>query len=142
MNDRCLFCGGDARDRDHLLHCDGRQGKIEAAAAARAWPAFDDAPGGLYGRQGDTPYETTSDTSAAAAGTVTRADLARDEAIVYRAIEARPRTCDEVEYLTGLAHQTASARIRGLVLRARVVDSGERRRTRRNRPAVVWRASE
>jgi hypothetical protein len=34
----CLFCGGDASAPDHLAHCDGRQGAIEAdpVLAARA----------------------------------------------------------------------------------------------------------
>ena len=27
----CLFCGGNAAEPDHLLHCDGRQGAAEAA---------------------------------------------------------------------------------------------------------------
>lgn len=26
----CLFCGGDASERDHLRSCDGRQGRVEA----------------------------------------------------------------------------------------------------------------
>jgi hypothetical protein len=26
----CLFCGGDASAPDHLAHCDGRQGQVEA----------------------------------------------------------------------------------------------------------------
>jgi hypothetical protein len=41
----CLFGGGDASERDHLLRCDGRQGALEAAAAA-AWPAFEAPPAG------------------------------------------------------------------------------------------------
>jgi hypothetical protein len=31
---RCLFCGGDASEADHLRRCDGRQGAIEAVADA------------------------------------------------------------------------------------------------------------
>jgi len=27
----CLFCGGDASEPNHLKHCDGRQGQVEAA---------------------------------------------------------------------------------------------------------------
>jgi hypothetical protein len=30
---RCLFCGGDRSEPDHLLHCDGRQGAREAEAS-------------------------------------------------------------------------------------------------------------
>lgn len=29
MRNRCLFCGGDASEPDHLVHCDGRQGAVE-----------------------------------------------------------------------------------------------------------------
>jgi hypothetical protein len=27
---RCLFCGGDVEHADHALHCDGKQGHVEA----------------------------------------------------------------------------------------------------------------
>jgi hypothetical protein len=27
---RCLFCGGDASERNHWWHCDGQQGHVEA----------------------------------------------------------------------------------------------------------------
>lgn len=40
--------------------------------------------------------------------------------------------------LSELSHQTASARVRGLVLRGRVKDSGKRRDTRSGRKATVW----
>jgi hypothetical protein len=32
----CIFCGGDASAPDHHLHCDGRQGHIEAAHGWRS----------------------------------------------------------------------------------------------------------
>jgi Fic family protein len=48
-------------------------------------------------------------------------------------------TCDEIERATGLSHQTASARLRELVLNGRIEDSGERRKTRSGRLATVWR---
>jgi hypothetical protein len=92
----------------------------------------------LYGGQGDVPFEAASDTSEAAAAAIV-GDLARLEAVVLSVIKARPCTCDAVEAVTGLAHQTASARIRALVLRDRLVDSGERAKTRHGRAAVVWR---
>lgn len=50
----------------------------------------------------------------------------------------RGATCDEVELQTGQKHQSASARIRELVLLGRVQDSGARRPTRSGRRAVVW----
>ncbi len=118
--DICLFCGQPAL-LDHA--CDGKQGHVEA----------------LYGAMGDVPFETGSDTSAAAASSLRDDDLSRLEALVYATLKVRPRTCDDVEAGTGLSHQTVSARIRGLVLRGRVVDSGRREKTRQGRNAVVWR---
>lgn len=48
-------------------------------------------------------------------------------------------TCDEVEVIAGMKHQTASARIRDLYLEGAILDSGERRPTRSGRSAVVWK---
>jgi len=121
----CRYCGGDASDPNHWLTCDGQQGRVEA----------------LYGDMGDVPFEVGSDTSAGAAAAIDPDDLARLEQLVYQTIAGTPHTCDEVEAITGLPHQTASARIRGLVLRAQIRDSGTRRKTRHNRSAVVWEAA-
>jgi len=120
---RCLFCGGDALTPDHFKYCDGRQGRIEA----------------LYGAQGDVPYETQSTTSAAAAATIGDTELGRLEAYVLSVVTKRPRSCDAIEVATGLSHQTVSARLRGLVLRNQIEDSGQKARTRSGRWAVVWR---
>ena len=54
-------------------------------------------------------------------------------------VTRQPRTCDAVEVITGLSHQTVSARLRGLVLRGQIEDSGSKARTRSGRWAVVWR---
>ena len=51
---------------------------------------------------------------------------------------AHGATCDEVEVLTGLRHQTVSARVRELALTGEIVNLGERRLTRSGRGAVVW----
>jgi predicted transcriptional regulator len=120
---RCLFCGGDASTIDHFRYCDGRQGRAEA----------------LYGSQGDVPFEVGSDTSAAAATTLRDAELSRLEARVLAVVTKCPRTCDAIETLTGLPHQTVSARLRGLVLRNQIENSGEKARTRSGRWAVIWR---
>ncbi len=50
-------------------------------------------------------------------------------------------TCDQVEEYTGLKHQTASARVNELKERGDIVDSGERRKTRSGRKAIVWKVS-
>lgn len=51
-------------------------------------------------------------------------------------------TCDEVEVKLGMIHQTASARIRELVLGHFIEDSGARRPTRHGRGARVYRELE
>ena len=69
-------------------------------------------------------------------------DLQRLERVVLDAIAyySESGLCDhEIEDVTGLKHQTASARRRALVLRGLVEDSGLRRRTDSGRMAVVWR---
>jgi hypothetical protein len=48
-------------------------------------------------------------------------------------------TGEEVCLATGLKAQTATARIRGLVLKGRLIDSGLVRRTSSGRSAIVWR---
>lgn len=47
-------------------------------------------------------------------------------------------TCEECEDALDLKHQTASARIRGLVQDAFLKDSGEKRLTKSGRKAIVW----
>jgi hypothetical protein len=129
---RCLFCSGDAASPEHFKYCDGRQGRFEAALEEP-----------LYGHQGDVPYEVSSATSAAAAATLTETEtLSRLEARVLAVVTERPRTCDAVEIVTGLSHQTVSARLRGLVLREQIENSGQKALTRSGRWAVVWRRHE
>lgn len=119
----CLFCGREDTGPNHGWVCDGRQGRVEA----------------LYGSQGDVPFETQSATSAAAAATLHDTELGRLEARVLAVVSKCPRTCDAIETVTGLSHQTVSARLRGLVLREQIEDSGQKARTRSGRWAVVWR---
>jgi hypothetical protein len=88
---------------------------------------------------GYPPFVAGSDTSAEAALQIAP-DTNRLRRLVLEAIDAgRGMTCCEVERNLGLRHQTASARIRELALKGRVVDSGERRLTASGRKAVVWR---
>ena len=84
-------------------------------------------------------------TSLAAARSITP-DLQRLERVVLEAIVNIDRkrggagACDhEIEVVTGLKHQTASARRRALVLRGLVEDSGVRRLTESGRGAIAWR---
>ena len=88
------------------------------------------------------PFVRESDTSEQAALSV-QPHLPRLERVVLTAIaDGGGRTSDEVEQATGLAHQTVSARIRGLVQRGLLADSGERRVTRSGRKAAVWTLKE
>ncbi|HCU25405.1 MAG TPA: hypothetical protein DF383_10320 [Deltaproteobacteria bacterium] len=48
-------------------------------------------------------------------------------------------TCDEAEQKLNLSHQCCSARIRELYQDGLIEDSGERRKTRSGRKAIVWK---
>lgn len=88
------------------------------------------------------PYVRGSETSFAAALSVS--DKVRGDAL--RVLEALRKagehgaTVDEIERDLGMLHQTAGARMRGLVLAGFVRDSGRQRPTRSGRAAVVWEA--
>ena len=47
-------------------------------------------------------------------------------------------TCDDLEAHLAMRHQTCSPRVNELVAQGRLLDSGQRRRTRTGRTAVVW----
>jgi hypothetical protein len=66
------------------------------------------------------------------------ADVAATRRVMLDLIEQRPRTCDEIVAL-GFAHQSASAAINWLMRQGHIVPSGEKRKTRMGRSAIVWR---
>lgn len=89
------------------------------------------------------PAVRSSDTSVAAGKSI-EPHLGRLEFLVLYRIASCPTnglTCDDVECLEGLSHQTVSARIRRLAQLGRIVDSGLRRKTRSGRAAIVWRVA-
>ena len=47
-------------------------------------------------------------------------------------------TCDEIELTLDILHQTASPRVRELVGKGYLHDSGSERKTRSGRKAIVW----
>lgn len=47
-------------------------------------------------------------------------------------------TCDELEHRLGMSHQTTSARVRELVLKGKIIDSGNRAKTRSGRSARLY----
>lgn len=87
----------------------------------------------------DVPYVEGSDTSHAAAvdyAKFLRADMSRVYQCIFSSLDGM--TCDEVEQTLSMRHQTASARIRDLVLANMVYDTGLRRKTSSGRAARVY----
>ena len=84
------------------------------------------------------PYVRGSDTSRDAAESM-RPHVSRIEAEVLAVINRFIHlTCDELEEETGLSHQTASARLKGLRDKGLIKFSGARRKTRSGRAARVY----
>jgi hypothetical protein len=87
------------------------------------------------------PYVKSSDTSRDAAESM-RPHVTYVErqvlGFIVRAGPFRGATCDEIECASGIHHQTASARLRGLFLKGLIKDSGARRPTRSGRAARVY----
>lgn len=80
-----------------------------------------------------------SDTSEAAAASLINAASLRVKALALLLAAEDGLTSDELEAMTGWLHQTASARLRELVLAGAAYDSSDRRPTRHGRLACVRR---
>jgi hypothetical protein len=86
------------------------------------------------------PYVRGSDTSRAAADSMAP-HVAGLEVVVLNFVRvpgSYGATCDELEQGLHLAHQTASARLKGLQDKGLIRDSGVRRKTRSGRAARVY----
>ncbi len=94
------------------------------------------------GRSPIVPYARGSDTSKAAADSMRDHVTAIAEKVLaeIRQLGDEGATCDMLEYRLELSHQTCSARVNELRNKGRIVDSGQRRKTRSGRNAAVWRA--
>lgn len=90
----------------------------------------------LFG--GLPPHVKDSETSKEAAVSIAETAGSLRETVRCEIIYHRGATCDEVEAALDLRHQTASARIRELFLQGKIYDSGQKRKTRSGRSAVVW----
>ena len=91
-----------------------------------------------YDLYGNTPPHVDTDTSREAARAI-EPSVTRLALMVHGFVAAQGgATCDEAEAALNLAHQTCSARVRELVLHGRLHDSGQRRKTRSGRRAIVW----
>jgi hypothetical protein len=85
-------------------------------------------------------FEYGSDTSEEAAASVAPSVAGmRARALNLLRMSADGLTSDELERVTGWLHQSASARLRELVLYGLAYDSPDRRRTRSGRKATVRR---
>jgi hypothetical protein len=88
------------------------------------------------------PYARGRDTSKAAAEAIKeRIPNLEDQVFELICQSGSGLTCCEVEAWTNLSHQCASARIRGLAIAGKILDSGKRRPTNSGRMAIVWRAA-
>lgn len=87
------------------------------------------------------PYVRNSDTSRAAAESMRPHVSDLERVVLGRVMCLIGATCDEIEIDTGLAHQTASARLKGLADKGLIKDSGARRKTRSGRAARVYVAT-
>lgn len=88
--------------------------------------------------RGAVPYIAESETSKAASESMKESAASIRSKVFALICYSDGMTCDEIEATTGLRHQTASARIRELVLQGHLFDSGRRRPTRSGRSAVVY----
>lgn len=87
------------------------------------------------------PYGGTAAVSLAARLSISEEAMDAMKKKVVDLIAETPSTCDELEVITGLIHQTCSPVIRALFKAGWLEDSGDRRPTRRNRAAIVWQIS-
>jgi hypothetical protein len=126
---RCLFCGEPVKDGGdllHRLHCDGRQGRVEAAVPDP----------GAWRRVRVTDPDTSHDAAAL--------DRARDRDRAYAALARAPEGLTDFELGAAIGRQQTSAGKRRGELRdaGLVVDSGERRPAPSGSRAIVWRLVE
>lgn len=88
---------------------------------------------------GVPPHEPDDTSSAAAAGVMPFVRSMEERVRRYVELSGRDgATCDEIEAGLGMLHQTASARVRTLVLKQELVKTTDRRRTRQGMRAAVY----
>lgn len=84
------------------------------------------------------PGYSDQDTSKAAAASV-KATAPKLAEVLLSVIRMKgPMTADELELATGKRAQSITARLRNLVMAGKLVDTGDRRKTRRGRAAKVY----
>jgi hypothetical protein len=117
---------------------DLNQAAHDLVAAVRAYEAL-----GLEMSARPALGNGAPDTSAEAAASMvnhvgTLARLVFDEIAVVHESSGGGLTVDQVEQITRRSHQSVSARVNELRDKGWLVDSGQRRKTRSGRNAIVW----
>jgi len=117
MRQPCLFCSGDASEPNHLEHCDGRSGWIDA-------------------REPDAPRCTDFD-GATFEPVHDEARLGAQSLRVFAAVrDGQWRTLAEIAHITGDPEASISARLRDF--RKRKFGAHEIERRRRGTPELGW----
>jgi DNA-binding MarR family transcriptional regulator len=88
--------------------------------------------------QANVPYVKSSDTSRDAAESMRPHVSGMEMTVLYCVREWGGATCDEIEDRMKLAHQTVSARLKGLRDKGLIKFSGLKRTTRSGRDAMVY----
>jgi hypothetical protein len=117
----CRFCGHEIDEPEllHLVHCDGRQGRVEDAH----YP--------------DTPGYQDTDTSYDAAQAM-HAKAASMRALIYVQLGDAPLTADETAQRLQRNKYTIRARFAELHTKGLIADTGERRENVSGHKAIVW----
>jgi len=144
MDARCLFCGGDPSERDHLARCDGRQGRQELEGDARDHDP--DLPMLISGVTVET-YETSEAAALELERDDKRAAQRRQVLEAIRAAGLEGRTDDELQTELGLDGSSERPRrwelwkLNRIVIKRDPAGDPIRRLTRTRRRAVVWIAA-
>lgn len=102
------------------------------------FPDDDSYPRDLYG--GTPPHEDV-DTSAWAAESVRHTAPKARAKVVAAFAQHGPLTCEQVEQVTGMSHQSCSARIREAVQKDEIVWTGDYRKGSSGRMQRVYKAA-
>lgn len=140
----CVYSFARQGGRDHYYKCRAR--KVTSGAATDlvlSWPACSmwkkpdqpkpEPPAAVFVSK--MAPRTAQDAADAAKSTAAHQRRRVEEAI---RVSRDGLTCDEVEVILSLPHQSASARVHDLMKLGRIRDSGFRRTTRAKRAAIVW----
>ena len=82
------------------------------------------------------------DTSLEALNSMQKRIIPLREQIFYLIRKKNGLTCEQIEIMLSISHQTASARINELIKSKQIADIGMRRMNKSGRDAIVWTSGE